>query len=159
MELTGVNALRRRWVLAGSALVTAVGIPSRVLAHGDSPHLEVWLSPDCGCCNQWVSHLDRDGFTVQVFEVGDPTVYRKRLGMPAQLGACHTARSEGYVIEGHVPAREIRRLLRERPKALGLAVPDMPSGSPGLESGSEKDPYAVLLVEKDGRTSVYQSYR
>lgn len=91
-------------------------------------------------------------------DVKDPADYRARFGMPDSLGSCHTARIEGYAIEGHVPAREIKRLLAERPKAKGLAVPGMPAGSPGMES-NRPQPYDVLLVKPDGTTAVFQSYR
>ena len=90
--------------------------------------------------------------------VNDPEAYRARFGIPRALGACHTAVVEGYAIEGHVPAREIKRLLAERPKARGLAVPGMPAGSPGMES-NRPQPYDVLLVKPDGTTAVFQSYR
>jgi hypothetical protein len=89
--------------------------------------------------------------------VNDPGVHRKRLGMPDALASCHTGLIEGYVVEGHVPARELKRLLGERPRALGLAVPDMPGGSPGMES-KPNDPYDVLLVRGDGRYSTYAQY-
>jgi len=91
-------------------------------------------------------------------DVSDPEAYRARFGIPRALGACHTAVIEGYAIEGHVPAREIKRLLAERPKARGLAVPGMPAGSPGMEGGRSV-PYDVLLVGSDGKTTVYKSYR
>ena len=91
-------------------------------------------------------------------DVKDPEAYRARFGIPRALGACHTAVVEGYAIEGHVPAREIKRLLAERPKARGLAVPGMPAGSPGMES-NRPQPYDVLLVKPDGTTAVFQSYR
>ena len=91
-------------------------------------------------------------------DVKDPEAYRVRFGIPHALGSCHTAVVEGYVIEGHVPAREIRRLLAEKPKARGLAVPGMPAGSPGMEGGGSA-PYDVLLVGSDGKTTVYKSYR
>ena len=90
--------------------------------------------------------------------VDDTSVYRRRHGIPDKLGGCHTAVVEGYAIEGHVPAREVKRLLAERPQARGLAVPGMPAGSPGME-GDKRQPYDVLLVRGDGSTAVYQSYR
>ena len=98
------------------------------------------------------------GFKVVAADVPDTTPIRKDLNMPASLGSCHTAVVEDYVIEGHVPAREIKRLLKERPRALGLAVPGMPVGSPGMEMGTKKDPYKVLLVHEDGTTRVYKTY-
>jgi len=124
------------------------------------PVLQVWKDPSCGCCQEWVNYLERDGFKVQVFDTGN-TAVRKRLGLPMSFASCHTGLIGGYVIEGHVNAREIRRLLKEKPKALGLAVPGMPVGSPGMdgpEYGERRDPYDVVLVNPDGSSRVYQSY-
>ena len=101
--------------------------------------------------------MRQNGFQVIAHDVGDVSAERKRLGMPDRLGSCHTAKVGGYVIEGHVPAADIRRLLKEKPKALGLSVPGMPAGSPGME-GPRPIPYQVLLVERGGRHRVYQSY-
>ena len=124
------------------------------------PLVEVWKDPNCGCCQLWVEHLQASGFKVEVRDVGN-TAARKRLGMPEKLGSCHTATVGGYVIEGHVPAADIHRLLKTRPVALGLSVPGMPIGSPGMdgpEYKGRKDAYDVLLVQKDGSSRVYQSY-
>ena len=124
------------------------------------PAIEVWKDPNCGCCKDWVTHLEASGFQVQVHDSGN-TAVRTRLRLPEKLGSCHTALVGGYAIEGHVPAREIHRLLKERPQAIGLAVPGMPVGSPGMDTpvyGGRKDPYDVLLVLKDGNSRVYQSY-
>lgn len=119
--------------------------------------VNVYKSPTCGCCRVWIDHLRAHGFNVVAHDTGNNAM-RARLGMPGELGSCHTAVVDGYVIEGHVPAREVSRLLRERPDALGLAVPGMPLGSPGME-GPRTDPYDVLLVSRNGATRVYQSYR
>ncbi len=127
------------------------------LAAQAGPLVEVFKSPDCGCCGEWVKHLQTNGFEVRVRDVAEPGEHRRRLGMPDELGACHTATVGAYVIEGHVPVREIRRLLKEKPKALGLSVPGMPAGSPGME-GPRSVPYKVLLVERGGGHRVYQSY-
>jgi hypothetical protein len=108
-----------------------------------------------------VLHLEQSGFVVQMFETGN-TQARKRMGVPEQLGSCHTARVAGYAIEGHVPAKDIHRLLRDKPQALGLTVPGMPVGSPGMDGAvyqGRKDPYDVLLMAKNGSTTVFQSYR
>ncbi|MEO7888276.1 MAG: DUF411 domain-containing protein [Polaromonas sp.] len=128
------------------------------------PQLEVWKDPDCGCCKDWVAHLQANGFEVRVHDSGN-TAARARLGMPEKLGSCHTAEvslaSKRYALEGHVPAREVHRLLKEAPQAVGLAVPGMPVGSPGMDAplyGARKDPYDVLLVHRDGSTRIYQSY-
>ena len=138
----------------------AVAVAAPVLAEPATPLVEVWKSPTCGCCKDWIKHLEAEGFKVRVFETGN-TAMRGRLGVPTQLGSCHTARVGGYAVEGHVPAREIRRLLKERPAAVGLAVPAMPVGSPGMdgpEYGGRRDPYDVLLVSRNGSSTVFQSY-
>ena len=149
--------LQRRHFI--SACAAAVAVP--VFAVPAAPLVEVWKDPSCGCCKDWVKHLEANGFAVRVFETGN-TALRGQLGMPAQFGSCHTARVGGYVVEGHVPARDIHRLLNERPAAVGLAVPAMPVGSPGMdgpEYGKRRDPYDVLLVAQGGRSSVFQTYR
>lgn len=148
---------RRRCIVALAALAL---VAQRAGAQG-APMVEVWKSPTCGCCKDWVRHLEANGFRVRTFGTGN-TDKRAELGMPLKYGSCHTARVAGYAIEGHVPAREIQRLLSERPAAVGLAVPAMPVGSPGMdgpEYGSHRDPYDVLLVQRDGSASVYRSYR
>jgi hypothetical protein len=105
-----------------------------------------------------MDHLRANGFRVKPVDVQDASIYRRRNGIPDALGGCHTGVIEGYAIEGHVPAREVKRLLAEKPKAAGLAVPGMPTGSPGMEQGPRLDPYDVMLVAKDGRATVYASY-
>ncbi len=125
------------------------------------PLVEVWKAPTCGCCKDWMAHLEANGFFTKGIDQGN-SAQRRRLQVPEQLGSCHTALVGGYAIEGHVPAREIQRLLREKPKAVGLAVPGMPIGSPGMDGPEYKgrrDPYDVLLILADGSTRVYQSYR
>ena len=139
----------------------AAGVHATWSAPREKAHLvDVWKSPTCGCCKDWVAHLEAHGFEVRTHDEGN-TDARRRLGMPLRYGSCHTASVGGYAIEGHVPAREIRRLLKERPAAVGLAVPAMPVGSPGMDGpayGQRKDPYEVLLVAKDGSTTSYQHY-
>ena len=105
-----------------------------------------------------MDHLRANGFRVKPVDVQSASVYRRRNGIPDSLGGCHTGVIGGYAIEGHVPAREIKRLLAEKPNAAGLAVPGMPMGAPGMEQGPRLDPYSVILVGKDGQTSVYASY-
>jgi Cu/Ag efflux protein CusF len=121
------------------------------------PTIDVYKSAYCGCCEQWVEHLKKNGFTVKSHDVPNPSDYRAKSGIPEKLGSCHTGLVDGYAIEGHVPAAEIKRLLAERPKAKGLAVPAMPMGSPGME-GPRSDAYDVLLVQADGGHKVYQHY-
>jgi hypothetical protein len=144
-----------RRILLGAALASALGAP--VAASAVTPVIEVYKSAYCGCCTAWVDHLKANGFSVKVQNVANPTDYREKFGMPNDLGSCHTGMVQGYAIEGHVPAREIKRLLAERPRAKGLAVPSMPMGSPGME-GHRNDPYDVLLVQTDGRISIYKHY-
>ena len=122
-----------------------------------SAAVEVFKSPYCGCCGKWVEHLRQNGFQVNTHDVEDVTAARKKMGMPDRLGSCHTAKIGGYVVEGHVPAADIQRLLRDKPKALGLAVPSMPPGSPGMESAKPM-PYQTLLVRTDGTTQVFAQH-
>jgi len=138
--------------LVGGALVNA----TRVAAA--EPTITVYKNEGCGCCELWIKHLQKNGFAVKAYDVPDPDQYRTKLGLPEKLSACHTGVVDGYAVQGHVPAREIKRLLAERPKAKGLAVPGMPEGSPGMES-NRPQPYDVLLVKPDGTTAVFQSYR
>lgn len=143
-----------QWVASVSLLATA-GLKAQA-----RPLVEVWKDPNCGCCADWIKHLEGNGFSVRIHDVGN-TAARKRLGIPEKLGSCHTALVGGYAIEGHVPAREIHRLLKEKPQALGLTVPGMPVGSPGMDGpaySGRQDPYEVLLIAKDGSTRSYQSY-
>jgi len=156
--------MRRRSVLAGTAGLLLV--PATLFAKTEPPTqprplVQVWKAPSCGCCKDWIKHLEAHGFRTQVQDSGN-TDARLRLGVDVQYGSCHTALVDGYAIEGHVPAREIHRLLKERPAAIGLAVPAMPVGSPGMDGPSYKgrmDPYDVLLLAKDGSSRVFQTYR
>ena len=116
--------------------------------------VEVFKSPYCGCCEEWVKHMRKAGFDVVTRDVNDISAARKMAGMPERFGSCHTARVGGYVVEGHVPAADVQRLLKEKPKALGLAAPGMPQGSPGMES-SHPQPYDTLLVQADGGYKVF----
>jgi hypothetical protein len=146
---------RRFW------LVGAFTLPFTAAATQLQTNLvEVWKDSNCGCCKDWVDILEKSGFSVRIFDVGNEAI-RAQFGMPAKLGSCHTARVGGYVIEGHVPVREIRRLLREQPKAIGLTVPGMVVGSPGMDGPvykGRKDPYSVLLVGLNGESSIFQKY-
>ncbi|RZI44415.1 DUF411 domain-containing protein [Herbaspirillum sp. HC18] len=145
----------KRRTLLQAMLAAAAGIP---LAHAAaSPTIHVYKSASCGCCSEWVKHLEANGFTVKTQNVANPSDYREKFGMPQALGSCHTAVVQGYVLEGHVPAAEVKRMLKEKPTAVGLAVPAMPMGAPGME-GNRNDPYDVLLVQADGRYSTYRHY-
>ena len=141
--------------LAGAALLA----PRRVGAATGTP-IEVWKDPNCGCCHDWIAHMEANGFSFTIHDTGNNAV-RTRLGLPQKLGSCHTALVGGYLIEGHVPASDVRALLQQKPKALGLAVPGMPVGSPGMDGavyGNRRDPYDVLLVARDGSTRIFKSY-
>jgi hypothetical protein len=119
--------------------------------------IEVYKSPTCGCCGKWAEHLRNDGFAVNVHAIPNIDAFRVRTGVPAALASCHTALVGGYVVEGHVPAADIRKLLTERPKALGLAVPGMPAISPGMDAPHGPG-YEVLLFQTDGASRVYHVY-
>lgn len=153
---TSIELKRRRW-LAGVLLLPLAGAwatPAR-------PIVEVWKDLNCGCCKDWTDHLVANGFQVKVHDTGNNAV-RSQLGIAQKYGSCHTALVAGYALEGHVPARDIKRLLQDKPAGIGLAVPGMPVGSPGMdgpEYGNRKDAYSVLLLKKDGSSTVYQSYK
>ncbi|MDP2742970.1 MAG: DUF411 domain-containing protein [Hydrogenophaga sp.] len=153
--------MQRRTLLTAALSLPLLGTAALAQASTTTlPVLQVWKDPNCGCCGDWVTYLEADGFQVQVFDSGN-TAVRKRLGLPDKFASCHTGLIGGYVIEGHVNAREIRRLLKEKPQAIGLSVPGMPVGSPGMDGaiyGDRRDPYDVVLVLKDGSSRVYQSY-
>ena len=119
--------------------------------------VEVFKSPYCGCCEKWIEHMQKNGFKVNAHNVNDVPAARKSLGMPDRVGSCHTAKVGGYLIEGHVPVADIQRLLKEKPKAVGLAAPGMPQGSPGMETATPV-PYETLLVQADGSTTVFAKH-
>lgn len=153
---------RRHWLAAavGVTLGLLGSAASLASATPSLPPVQVWKDPNCGCCQLWVEHLQAHGFRVQVHDVGNNAA-RARLGMPRELGSCHTALVGGYVIEGHVPAEDLLRLLRTRPAALGLAVPGMPIGSPGMDGPvyqGRRDAYDVLLVQRDGGARSFRRY-
>jgi hypothetical protein len=145
--------LNRRDVLLTSAAVLVAG-PSCAAQSG--PSIAVYKDPSCGCCTAWVDHLKAAGFTAAVDETADMAAIKSKLGVPDDLTSCHTGLVEGYAIEGHVPASDIKRLLKEKPKAVGIAVPGMPVNSPGMEIEGEPDErYTVWLFTKDGKRSAF----
>ena len=145
--------MKRRGFLALSVVAL---LPISALAAREV--IDVYKGAACGCCGDWIKHLRSNGFEVRSHDVADTSEYRRRYGVPDAFASCHTALIGGYAIEGHVPAREIKRLLAERPKAQGLAVPGMPAGSPGMEQNGRRDPYDVLLFQRDGRNATYARY-
>jgi len=137
-------------LFAGGAML--LGVPT-----ARAVEMTVYKSPWCGCCEAWIDHLRANGFTVAVKEQEDLDPVKRAFGVPAAMESCHTAVVDGYVIEGHVPAADIKRLLAERPQARGLAVPGMPAGSPGMEQGGQRDPYEVILFG-GGAPQLYSRY-
>ena len=145
----------QRWLLrCGAALMLAMAFVPVVMA---ADAMAVYRDPSCGCCGAWIAYVRAHGFTVTVHEDQPMNLVKAREGIPGALASCHTAKFGGYVIEGHVPVEDIRRLLAERPDARGLAVPGMPMGSPGMEMGAPER-YDVLLIERDGSTRLYATH-
>lgn len=158
-DTTTPLASRRRLLLAMGLLPLAGAVhaaaPAAVL-----PPVEVWKEPTCGCCKDWIAHMEANGFKVFV-NTGGTQAAKQRLGIPQDMGSCHTAKVGGYALEGHVPAKDIKRLLKEKPNAVGLAAPGMPIGSPGMDTpayNGKKNPYNVMLIAKNGKHTVYQKY-
>lgn len=149
--------LTRRHFVAALALAPLAAALRSPAAAQAGPAVEVWKDSTCGCCKEWIAHLRSVGFTVTAHDGGNAGA-RAKAGIALQYASCHTALVGSYAIEGHVPAREIQRLLAERPNAIGLAVPGMVKGSPGMEQGVRVEPYAVLLLHRDGGSSTYAKY-
>ncbi len=125
-----------------------------VLASSPLPVLTVYKSPTCGCCEKWVQHMRASGFSVVSHDTENVVVHKARLGVPVAMGSCHTAEVDGYLLEGHVPAADVKRLLTERPRARGLVSPAMPASAPGMDD-PRKTPYAIFLVDSSGSTTIY----
>lgn len=124
----------------------------------DEATLVVHHDPNCGCCGKWIDHMEQHGFAVEAILETDMNGVKRELGVPGNLPSCHTATIGGYVVEGHIPAADVQRLLEERPDAKGLSVPGMPLGSPGMEYGNRRHAYDVLLFDDSGNTSVFNHY-
>ncbi|QIL79613.1 DUF411 domain-containing protein [Diaphorobacter sp. HDW4A] len=160
------SLLPRRQLMVGIAASIALTAIPALTSTPAKIAVEVWKDPNCGCCGDWIKHMEDNGFAVTAHDSGN-TAMRAKLGLPARLGSCHTALVGSYLLEGHVPASDVHKLLKQKPKALGLTVPGMPVGSPGMDGpdyGGRKDPYEVLLVTRnlmnsDVSTSVFTSYR
>ena len=134
---------------------TLLGLAATNVVAGEL--ITVYKSPTCGCCSAWIKHLKANGFEVQAHDTSRMDQVKQSLGVRPQHASCHTAEVSGYVIEGHVPANDIRRLLQEKPAVAGLTVPGMPMGSPGME-GARKDPYQVLTFDGAGNSRVFADY-
>ena len=137
-------------------LLSAIAFASPAFAAA-ADAIDVWKSPTCSCCGKWVKYLEANGFTVTSHNTNASALDRikRQAGVGELFASCHTAKIDGYVIEGHVPAADIKRLVAERPDALGLTVPGMPASSPGMEQGDETEPYDVLLIKKDGTAEIF----
>lgn len=154
----------KRWMAAIAGLVLVVagvlagrlagGGPAAEVSEAQPGEVVVYKSPTCGCCAAWVDHMRQAGFRVRAVDTGNLAATKAELGVDPALQSCHTAVVDGYVVEGHVPADVVRRLLRERPDVAGLAVPGMPVGSPGME-GPDPRPYDVLAFTEDGAARVF----
>jgi hypothetical protein len=147
---------RRNFIRIGLCGLSILPFTRTTIAAAAFPEVVAFRNPGCGCCELWVEHLKQAGFHVSMSDDPDLPARRRTLGMPETLAGCHLAKIGPYVIDGHVPAQDIVRLLDECPDALGLAVPGMPMGSPGMEGGAE--PYTVLIVEKDGKSREFSRH-
>jgi hypothetical protein len=143
---------------SGSDPLAASKATAAQTAAGELPSVTVYKSPTCGCCKEWVDHLKQNGFPVKTTDMQDVQPMKNRLGVPGMLSSCHTAVVDGYVVEGHVPASDVKRLLQNQPNVAGLAVPGMPIGSPGMERGDRVDPYRVMSFTTSGRMNVFNMY-
>lgn len=149
--------ISRRAILSSISALAVVG-PAPVWTAG--PSIQVVKNPNCGCCLAWIATLDAEGYMITQLNVdqGELSRFKAINGVPEAMASCHTAIVDGYVIEGHVPVADIRRLLSERPDVVGLAVPGMPYGSPGMGPESEREAYDVMLISQDGSVSVFNHY-
>jgi len=151
-----MERMTRRQILG--ALSTVIALSLRAVAQTPAA-VRVYKDPTCGCCGLWVEHLRKAGFIATVTEVDDIAAIKAKYGVPPRVGSCHTALVGNYVVEGHVPAEDIRRLLKDRPDIAGIGVPGMPIGSPGMEvAGTKPQAYDVLAFDKTGTTRVFASH-
>jgi hypothetical protein len=152
------HLLLRVCSLAVLATLSTAFAPAHPRESATPIKVTVFKDPGCGCCKEWVEHLRKHAFDVTAKDTSDVTAVKSAARVPEQLHSCHTAFVNGYVVEGHVPAADILRLLSEKPKVAGIAVPGMPVGSPGMEIGSRKDRYNVIAFNRDGTTRVFASH-
>jgi hypothetical protein len=154
----------RKQSLVGTLLVATLGVTLAIVtAAGQKPaaagptKITVYKTPTCGCCAKWVEHMKAAGFAPTVNDLPELSAIKTKHAIPPALQSCHTALVDGYIVEGHVPADLVQKMLKERPKVAGIAVPGMPMGSPGMEQGDRKDPYDVLTFDASGNTTVFAS--
>jgi len=152
----------RHWMafllVLASALPPAWAASAKPAAAGSPVEMTVYRSPTCTCCGRWLEHMKQNGFAIKDIQTEDMDAIKRRQGVPDALQSCHTALVGGYVVEGHVPAQDVRSLLEKKPAIVGLSVPGMPAGTPGMEMGGRKDPYAVVQFDKSGKVTVFHDY-
>jgi hypothetical protein len=154
--MTGKSLQYKRLAVVGVLAVAVAGTVAALPMQQPRPiPITMYKSPTCGCCTDWGDHMKANGFVVTVRDLENLAPIKADVGVPARLQSCHTAVVEGYVVEGHVPADLVKKMLREKPQVVGIAVPGMPIGSPGMEQGPTKQPYDVVLFDAQGRTTVY----
>ena len=150
---------RRQLSLAslGLGILLALGANVWMAAQAPKPQMTVYKSSTCGCCSKWVEHMQANGFDVKAIDVDDIDKVKRERGVPADAASCHTAIVNGYIVEGHVPADAVMKVLKEKPAIAGIAVPGMPMGSPGMEvPGGQKEAFNIVAFDKAGKTSIYQ---
>ncbi len=140
-------------------LVFNTGIMAETIKTGKPVDIVVYRSPSCECCGKWLEHIKNNNFTVKDFVTDDVQTVKDKYGVSAAMASCHTAIVDGYVIEGHVPANDIMNLLKTKPKVVGIAVPGMPKGTPGMEMGDRKDSYKVMSFDKENHYEVFNTYQ
>lgn len=160
------HLLRLSWLLSAALLLFGCAEASPPAAddaagttvNGDPRHMVMHYDPGCGCCSDWAAYMRQQGFVIDMRLADNIAQTRRELGVPDRLASCHTAEIGGYLVEGHVPADAVRRLLAEQPEALGISAPGMPWGSPGMEMGERVDTYPVVLFDADGQEWLYARY-
>jgi hypothetical protein len=146
--------MRKTFCFMTCFVIISLFISPKVMAS----EIYVYKNPYCGCCNNWIAYLKENGYAVKSENTPMLPAMKEAVGITPELASCHTAVVDGYVLEGHVPAEDIKRLLEERPQIKGLAVPGMPIGSPGMEQGNLKEKYDVIAIKKDGSTYIYSTH-
>lgn len=154
--LASCNETENRQAATENADVAVVQQQPEAAPVASKPTMQIYKSPTCGCCGEWVNHIEASGFPTEVFNTDAMGEVKERLGINPNYHSCHTAVIGDYVFEGHIPAEVIERFLKEKPDALGLAVPGMPVGSPGMEMGDHRDAYDVFIIRRDGMGAVYE---
>ena len=134
------------------------GLTQVVLAQESAPELVVYRSPGCSCCGKWLEHMQQNGFNVKSVMSDDMQAVKEKYGIPDKLASCHTATVNGYIVEGHIPAEDVKKLLQTKPKVVGIAAPNMPLGSPGMEVGGQKQTYQVMTFDEQGKIGVFAEH-